>query len=131
MKEILLPNYFKKIGLIAGSLCVVAFVILFGLLQNINSTVPLEIAMWIVKDLIFICLLFIAFAKEQKETEEIRKLRYEKLKRAVLFGGIILLFSSFSDLIFDFENIDQKSGYEIMVVVLLFYIATFNFEKSK
>lgn len=86
--------------------------------------------MWIVKDLIFICLFIIAFAKEQKETKEIRKLRSDKLKRAILFGGVIILFDSFSNLIFDFENIDLKSRYEIIVIVLLFYIVTFNFQKN-
>ncbi|MUP44693.1 hypothetical protein E0K83_02910 [Gramella sp. BOM4] len=130
MKELLLPNYFKKIGLIAGSLLFIAFVIIFALGELGSTEINLDLLGQIVKDLILVCLFFIAFGKETRETEAIKKLRYDKLMKALLFGGLILLFDSISNLVFDRNHEVLKSGYEIMVVVLLFYIATFNFNSK-
>ena len=131
MKVALLPNYFKKIGVAAGILSLI-FYIIFG---TNHEMIPLaydpEIISWITKDLIVVALLFIAFSKEKKQYKDLNTLRFERLKQSMIFGVVILIFDSISDIIFNPEEIDVKNGYEVVIMILFFYIVTFHFEKKK
>jgi succinate dehydrogenase/fumarate reductase cytochrome b subunit len=130
MKENLLPNYFKKIGLITGLIFfILLFLVHFYPEQNPFSINQLKIE-WIIKDLILMSLLFIAFSKEKDETDKILGLRFHKLKESVLFGGIMIFYDSIS--VFGYNENDQlKSGFEIIVMILLFYIITFHLKKKR
>ena len=131
MKEVLLPNYFKKIGVATGMLSLI-FYIAFG---TNHEMIPLvydpEIISWIAKDIAVVALLFIAFSKEKKQIKDLNTLRFERLKQSMIFGAVILIFDSISEMIFNREEIEVKNAYEIVIMVLLFYIVTFHFEKSK
>ena len=84
---------------------------------------------WIFEDLLLISLLFIAFAKEKNDSEELNKIRLEKLKQSIIFGAVVLIFDSISDLAFDKGDMDMKTGYEIILMVLFFYLITYNLRK--
>ena len=127
MKENLLPNYYKKIGLIFGSLSFIFLAINLFYPDLIQSSQ--QLIKWIFKDILLISLLLIAFAKEKNESEQLNKLRFEKLKQSVLFGGVVLIFDSISELAFDKGDMDMKTGYEIMLMILFFYLITYNLKK--
>ncbi len=131
MSENLLPNYFKKIGLITGILSFI-FLILVQFNQDWDFVlIKQEVFKWIFKDLFLISLLFVSFSKEKSETDQIYKLRFQRLKQSVIFGGAVLILDSISELVFNYGDIVMKSGYEIMLMILFFYIVTFNFGKNK
>lgn len=131
MKDNLLPNYFKKIGLITAVVSFAGMIFINFYQDLISIGIAQEIILWIVKDLILISLLVIAFSKERAETDKISKLRFQRLKQAVIFGGAVLILDSISELAFGRGDIEMKSGYEIMIMITLFYIVTFHFEKKK
>ena len=124
----LLPPYYKKIGLISG-LTFFALLLLthFYPEQNLFSINQLK-AEWIIKDIFLLSLLFIAFSKEKNETNEILELRFHKLKESILFGGVMIFYDSIS--IFGYSNNDHlKSGFEILVLILVYFIIAFNYKK--
>lgn len=128
MKENLLPNYFKKIGLLFSLLSLTFLIInLFypDLIQSHN-----ELLKWIFKDIFLISLLLIAFTKEKDESAEMTNIRNENFKKSLLFGGAVLILDSISELSFNIGEIEMKSGYEIMIMILLFYLFTFNYKKK-
>ena len=127
MKENLLPNYFKKIGLIFGSLSIIFLISNLSYPDLVQSNQ--QLVKWIFKDLLLISLLLIAFAKEKNESEQLNKIRFEKLKQSVLFGGVVLIFDSISELAFDKGDMDMKTGYEIVLMILFFYLITYNLRK--
>ena len=127
MKESLLPNYFKKIGLIFGSFSIIFLILNLSYPDLIQSNQ--QLIKWIFKDVLLISLLLIAFAKDKNESDQLHKIRFEQLKRSVLFGGLVLVFDSISELAFDKGHMDMKSGYEIMLLVLFFYLISYNFKK--
>ena len=130
MKVTLLPNYFKKIGLITGFLAFVSFVVFDLAYGTIPFSYDRELVSFICKDLIVVSLLFIAFANEKEHVKNLNSLRFEKLKQAIIFGAVILIYDSISEIIFRREEMAMESGYEIMITSLLFYIVTFHFEKN-
>jgi len=125
----LLPTFYRNIGIAIGVLSILflAFNQFFsGLLEFNNPLIK-----WILKDLFLICLLVISFTREKAENDTINILRLEKLKQSVVFGGFVLVVDSIVDLVFYQEETDMKSGYEIMVMILIFYLVTFHFNKNK
>ncbi|WP_026933131.1 hypothetical protein [Christiangramia echinicola] len=129
MQVKLLPTHYKNIAFITGilSLLILIFNMFYQELFESNNL----FFKWIFKNIFLISLLVFSFTQEKIETDEISLLRFERLKQAVIFGGVILVFDSISELIFYHGHIDMKSGYEIMVMVLLFYLITFHSYKTK
>lgn len=127
MKEKLLPNYYKKIGLIT------AFLALLLLITNIINQDLIDFKQenidWVLKDIVLISLLLIAFAREKVENRKIENIRYEKLKQSVIFGGFVLIMDSLLQLIANYEMVKMKGGFQIMIMILLFYTISFNFRK--
>src|SRR6056297_3637242 len=109
MKNNLLPNYYKKIGLI---LSVLSFIFLV-----VNLFYPdiiqwhQELIKWIFKDILLISLLLVAFAREKAESDKTNKLRTARLKQSFLFGVAVLVLDSISELSFNLKEveIDRKS----------------------
>lgn len=130
MKKDLLPNYFKKVGLIVGFILLTSLLVIHFYPEQISVSQNQEIIKWIIKDLILISLLLISFSKEKNETDQIYKIRFQKLKQSVIFGGAVLILDLISEILYNNDNIEVKSGYEIMVMITLFYIVTFNFERK-
>jgi len=75
-------------------------------------------------------LLLLVFTKEKVETDVIKKIRFERLKQSLIFGAAVLILDSISELSFNIGDIEMKSGYEIMIMILLFYLITFSYKKK-
>ena len=127
MKENLLPNYFKKIGLIFGSLSIIFLISNLSNIDFIKSNEPF--VKWIFKNLFLISLLLIAFSKEKNESDKIIKIRFEKFKQSILFSAVVLIFDSVSELVYDKNDKDLMTGFEIMIIILFFYLITYHFRK--
>ncbi|MCH4822095.1 hypothetical protein ML462_02830 [Gramella lutea] len=128
MKVVLLPNYFKKIGIITGLISSLCYFV-FGIdHEMLDLSYDREVVGFITKDMIVISLLFIAFAKEKSQIQNLDTIRFEKLKQAMIFGAVILIYDSISEIIFRSGEMEMESGYEVMITGLLFYIVTFYFE---
>ncbi|WP_416448327.1 hypothetical protein ACH3PA_18310 [Leeuwenhoekiella sp. A2] len=129
MNEYLLPNYYKKIAFGIGIVALLALIFkyLFVDLFIIEQT-RLE---WIIKNIILISLVGIVFSREKNESKKIKELRLQELKGALGFGIIILFFHSIQELIFWDGDYEMKSGYGLMVAMLLFHLVFFTYRKSK
>ena len=129
MNENLLPNHFKKIAFGIGIVALLALIFkyLFVDLFIIEQT-RLE---WIIKNIILISLIGVVFSREKNESKNIKELRLQELKGALGFGIIILFFDSVQELIFWDGDYEMKSGYELMVAMLLFHLVFFTYRKSK
>ncbi|WP_034893257.1 hypothetical protein [Gillisia sp. Hel_I_29] len=128
MKENLLPNYYKKIGLTFGLLSLIFLILNLYYPDLINSNK--ELIKWICKDIFLTSLLLLVFTKEKVETDVIKKIRSERLKQSLIFGAAVLILDSISELSFNIGDIEMKSGYEIMIMILLFYLITFSYKKK-
>ncbi|MFV8226471.1 hypothetical protein [Christiangramia aquimixticola] len=126
MKVKLLPNSFKLIGLIIGSLAVVAFLATEFFIQLHKTLMYGEVLQWIFKDLILLSLLMICFSKEKRENDKLIPIRFKHLKNAFVFGCLYWLIDSIWALIFS-ESPDQMiDAHEILVLIILFYSINFN-----
>lgn len=129
MTKNLLPNQYRKFATATAVLAVITLFFTFPLAEALQFQEA-----WldrIVKDVFLISLLAVVFSKEKNETEEIELLRLKELKGAVGFGGFVLLLDSVQEIIFWNGEYEIKTGYEIMVGMLLFYLVVFNLKKSQ
>ena len=126
MKQALLPNYYKKVGLGLFALSLIGLI--SSLFYNDVISMDPQLLKWIFKDLLLIALLFIAFAREKEESEHLNTIRFEKLKDSVVVGGVFILLDSISA--FYGGDLDISSGYNILVIMLFYYIITYNFKKG-
>ena len=129
MTDKLLPNYYKKIGLTVAGVSLFLLIINTPYLKFYNFN-P-EILDWILKDIILVALLMIAFAKEKVESRKITEIRFNKLKQSVIFGGFVLIMDSLSQIVIHSQVTNMKDGFYIMIMILLFYLITFNFRKFR
>ncbi|APG59902.1 hypothetical protein [Christiangramia salexigens] len=123
----LLPHSVKNIALI--SLLILGIIWLTGFTPAAIFELESENALWVLKDLFLLCLLLLSFSKEKQESEAVRSLRYKKLAGAVIFAALSISLGSLYSLIIGSGIYKQVSGYEILVILLIFYLLTFNFAK--
>lgn len=128
MKDILLPHSWKMIAL---GIFVLAMAVWF-----INAANPEFINLdpykfsWILKIIILTSLLLFVFTKEKDENERIAQLRSRCLFTAVMVGVIILIMEVFMEILFQGENAEITTGYELMMVVLLVFYLSFYIKKN-
>ena len=124
----LLPNYLKKIALTIG------IVALTTLISNAVYPEVLNIEKskltWILKILILASLLTMVFTKEKNETEKISQLRLKNILDSVGFGVAFYIIDTISELIFSDGKYEMKSGYEMLIIILFYYIVTFFIKKN-
>ena len=128
MKIVLLPHYFKKIALLIFILAMTTLIINTiypGIINFENSKIN-----WVLKILILASLLTSIFTKEKNETEKISQLRLNTILVSVGFGVAFLIIDTISELIFSDGKFDMKSGYELMMIIFLYYFITFNIKKN-
>lgn len=128
MKSILFPTYLKKIAIV---LAVLSF--LFIVINHFNSNLiqsDEQFIVWIFKDILLILLLIIAFAKDNNESKELNELKFKALKNAFLVGAGIWVFESIMELAFSKGDMDMKSSYEILVIILVLYFINFYWSKA-
>ena len=128
MKISLLPHYFKKIALIIFILAMTTLIIntIYPEIINLENSKT----NWVLKILILASLLTSMFTKEKNETEKIAQLRLKTILVSVGFGVAFLIIDMISDLIFSYGKYDMKSGYEMMMIIFLYYFITFSIKKN-
>ena len=129
MTENLLPNFFKKIGLSVGIMALLIFLLndFYFTWLNIDQTRW----DWILKIILLISLVTIVFSKDKYETKEISDLRLQNLKDSIGAGIVILLLSSFKELIFRDGDYDVISSFGLIIFILIIHLVTFNNSKNK
>jgi len=125
----LLPSYFKDIGL-ALIIISIAILIINYIYQDLFK-VNQQIFKWIFKDLILLGTTFISFSYQKNETRQITKMRFEKLANALLFGSFFFLFDSIPEIIYGSSKFELISAYEILLIVLLYFIILFHYDLYK
>lgn len=128
MKSFLLPVHFKKI---ASVLAILSFLVLT--INHFNSEffgLDEHVVEWGSKNGLLIFLLIIAFGKGRNESKDLNQLKFKSLKSAVLLAAGILIFESLVEAIFSKDDMDIKSGYEILFFILMFYFINFYWTKN-
>lgn len=128
-KILLLPNRIKWIGLSTAAISILAIVLAFFFAEQIG--IDKEIVFSIGKIFFLMSLLFLVFSEEKEESELLRKLRLKHLTSAILFSGLILIIDSLWELFSITDGKNTKSGIEILIIILLYYLILFNFHKPK
>lgn len=129
MAETLLPNYSKKIALTLGVISLIVLIINF----SVGKIEPIEpnLVAYICKIIFLVSLLILVFSKEKRETKQINVLRLQQLRSAVGFGVVVIVLDSISEIIFWDGHIEMKSGYTILILIHLYYLFFFTFQKYK
>lgn len=128
MKENLLPHYWKLISL--------GIFVLTMTLWFVNAANPELINLdpykfsWILKIIILLSLLLFVSTKEKTETERTAALRSNSLQSAFTFGAFFLVYEFFAEILFQGENAEIISGYELMMLMLVFYYLNFYIKKN-
>lgn len=128
MTKHLLPHYCRKIGLGLFTLAIAGW-LLNSAQPDLLNMQPFLLG-WIGKIMILTSLLLFVFSREKLETERITQLRISSLFTAVPAGCLLVIFEFFAEVLFEGENAQTNSGYEIMVFVLLMYYISFYIKKN-
>ena len=81
------------------------------------------------KTVLLISLLMMVFARDKKESDELNLIRYDKLKRSLLFFAGWFIIESLLDTFILEKNQSSISGYEMLIILLLFYLVIYNFRQ--
>ncbi|SDS29040.1 hypothetical protein [Gramella sp. MAR_2010_147] len=125
----LLPSYFKFIGL-ALIFISIAFLILNYSIHDLLQG-PQNIFLWVFKDLILLGAIFFSFSYQKNETKEITEMRFGKLANALLFGLGLFFLDVIMELVFRKDSFEVKSGYEILLIILIYFIIVFHHDLYK
>lgn len=132
MQEKLLPNPYKKVGLGLGIFALISLITFHFYLEEQQLFIAdAETTNWIFKDLFLIGLLLIAFAKEKDENPEYGSLRFKHLKDSLIFTAGFYIIDSISEMLFSSGNFEMKTGYEVLIFILIYYLASFNFRDQQ
>lgn len=128
MTKNLLPNYWKKIafGVFLATMAIWMINTTNPGLLNIDPF----IFSWVLKMVILASLLIVVSSKEKVETERNIKLRLDSLLAAVTAGGFLLIVEFFMEILFQGENAEMTSGYELMMIVLVVYSLSFYIKRN-
>ncbi len=84
---------------------------------------------WIFKNILLVSLLVLVFSKEKTESQKINTIRFQQSRNALGFGVFVIVLDSLSEIIFWDGNFEMKTGFTIMVMVLLYYLIIFTYKK--
>lgn len=128
MNEKLLPHYWKMIALGIFVLTMATWFINIANpgLANID---PYKFG-WIVKIIILLSLVLFISTKEKAENERTAQLRVSCLFSAVSLSVFFLIMEVFMEVLFEGENAEVISGYELMMVMLVYYYISFYIRKN-
>jgi len=123
----LLPNYFKKVGLVISIAAIIAQISLVYISQNEPHSLK-EIIKTICSSLFTVGLFFFAFSKEKVEDEMNYFIRMRSMALTLLFVIITGILSPILYLVFnEAPTIRETQGFA--TTVILQYIATFYIQK--
>jgi hypothetical protein len=127
-KEIvLLPRYFKVIGLVVIILAIVPMVVIKSLSIKMVQ-VQKELLKQFTANAIILGLLFIAWSKDKLEDEMTFPIRLKAMAFAFISAVCILVISPFVDLLFKVP-IENETGHSVVIKMLLFYLIWYYFQK--
>lgn len=127
-ETILFSTYFKKIALVLA-ISSFLYLVINQFNSNLNQSDE-QFIVWIFRDILLISLLVFAFAKDKKESKELNKLKFKALKNAFLVGAGIWIFESVTELAFSKGDMNMKSSYEILLIMLVLYLINFYWSKG-
>lgn len=127
-ESFLLPSRFKMLGLSTAAVAILAIAVSFLFAEEIG--IDKGILLNIGKLLFLFGLLFASFSKEKKESLHLKKLRLKNLTSAIIFGSVMTGLDLLWKLVYR-SDLETKSGYEILVMILIYYLLLFNFNKPK
>lgn len=128
MKENLLPRYYKLIALGVFVLAIATWFINAANPEFINVD-PYKFG-WILKIIILISLLLFVSTKEKDENQRTATLRSSCIQSAFTFGAFYLVYEFFAEILFQGESAEIISGYELMMLMLVFYYLSFYIKKN-
>ena len=123
----LLPHIYKRIGLMISAITSVLLLLpLFTVDLFYSDLAYVEFGL---KTVLLISLLMMVFARDKKESDELNLIRYDKLKRSLLFVAGWFIIESLLDTFILEKNQSSISGYEMLIILLLFYLVIYNFRQ--
>ena len=128
MKENLLPRYWKMIASGIFALTMATWFLNAANPELINID-PYKFS-WILKIIILISLLLFVSTKEKDENERTANLRSSCIRSAFTFGVFFLVYEFFAEILFQGQSAEIISGYELMMVMLVFYYLSFYIKKN-
>ena len=85
---------------------------------------------WFLKIIILFSLLLFVSTKEKDENERVAKLRSKGIFSTLIGGGGLIILEFFIEILFQGENADLISGYDLMMVMLVIYYISFYIQKN-
>lgn len=128
MTKHLLPHYWKKVALGIFVLAIASWFVNAAYPELINLD-PYKFS-WILKIIILFSLLLFVSTREKEENLRITKLRLNCLFTAITVGALIPIIEVFMEVLFEGENAEITTGYELMMLVLLVYYLNFYIKKN-
>lgn len=121
----LLPHNYKIIAFFVG---LISFI--FLIINHFDEQL-LEVKYLdpIGRPVFIIALLVMSFSREKRETNDLNSLRLKHLKGAVIFGAVMQIFQQVEAILFSVRDESYYSGFEIISLILVFYLITYNFGK--
>lgn len=128
-KEIvLLPRYFKIIGLVVILLAIVPMVVIKALSMEMLP-VQKELLKQFTANAFILGLLFIAWSMDKLEDEMTFSIRLKAMSIAFITAVCILVINPFFDLLFK-DPIENETGHSVVIKILLFYFLGYYFLKN-
>lgn len=124
----LLPNYWKKIGLIIVTLLLIAVLAQPFLLPGFDPK-DHKVADVISSSVFMTGLFCVAFSKDKTEDEMTIKLRLRALSFAVILTIVSVIFGSVLGILFG-ESVDKTDGVKLMNNLLTFYLLSYYIRKA-
>lgn len=128
MTKNLLPHYWKKVAL--GTFLLAILIWIMNLANPGLVSIDPFIMSRTLDIVILTSLLVLVLSKEKIETPGYAGLRLDSLFTALTAGGFLLITEFFMEILFQGENAEITSGYELMIMVLVVYSLTFYIKKN-
>lgn len=128
MKELLLPNYFKKIAIATGIPAIILWCVLSANPEMVD--IPQLILTWIFKMMVLLSLLIYILSKEKTDDQRIAQLRMENIGVSFLAGVGYLVIDTFVEILYAGENFEIMSGYQLLMLIFLVYLVRFHIKKN-
>lgn len=128
MNNNLLPRYWKMIAL-GIFVLVMAMWFINAANPEFTNIDPYKFS-WILKIIVLVSLLLFVSTREKEENKRTATLRSKSLQSAVTFGAYYLVYEFFVEILFQGQNAEIISGYELMMLMLVLYYLSFYIKKN-
>lgn len=123
----LLPTYYKTIAYVIAGIAIILAILSYYAQLNLNKAIFIPLA----KYLFLLALTFFSFSKEENERPGYNEIRLKNLISGIAIISLFFLFDAAMDLFSSIENRENKTGFEILMLFHIYYLITFQRDKSK